>query len=815
MKFTIDWLKDHLETTASAAEIISTLERTGLPCENNVFAHPSWETIKIVRIIAKEKHPNADKLNLYTIEMLPENGLKTPLEQRKIVCGDSSLEIGNCVPYAAPGTIIPKTETAIKMAEIRGISSPGMLCSAQELLLPIERSGVLRCFDEDFGLSIAQAFESVAILEIEVTPNRGDVMSVRGIARNLAFHGLGHLKPLEISQIPEKNSEQKLIEIAPESFNENQCLGINVAKMTHKCGKTVAKISKRLELVGITPTELDLVDLSNYVAHEIGQPMHTFDFDKLEKSKKNEPILKISNLAKMAEFTALNGQEINLEPGTLVISDQKNVVSWPGIIGGNLSKIDENSSEILLETGVFKVDSIQRRRQKLYTTASRRFEYGVDIDNLTNALGRFCFLLGKSATFCEKIELKPKKEIKFEILTLTKILGQKIGQNSQKNWTFEDLKSRLEPRGFVFKNQTENDCTIEIPSYKFFDISTQNCIVEEFATGFYDEIQSQNLPLKNQNFQDKTLAETLSETAIQAGFNECVHFSISSLESPIFEINKTKRELANASNQNYCILRGSLIPQLLKTISWHKNNSYNFTQFFECGLIYGNFSAENDFKKTQENSKFYPDGTKKIQPILGTFIGKNDEKTQKTIFTAVSQNHESLLKILYTFFEKTGLDSGFLMVESEQNHLQNGKKIYSNSQKNEQILIGSIGKIHPKIAAEFELKDIFALEIYIENFTANLRRKKYKKTTDQVPIYKDISFKIEPNFEIGKLTNFLKNQGYNCEIFDIYPTKNLQNSKSVGLRFVFEENKILTTEEINQKIAKIISIVEKEFKITI
>lgn len=867
MKFTFDWLKEHLDTNASILEIINALERMGLPCENNVFAHPSWHIISIAKIIAKEAHPNADKLNLYTIEFI-ETETKE-IVQRKIVCGDGSLEIGNCVPYAQPGTVIPKTNTAIKLSAIRGIESPGMLCSAQELELPIPNTGVLKCDFSDFGKTIAQAFESTAIIEVEVTPNRGDILSIRGIAKNLAFQNLGTLKPLEIEPCQVENSSQKLVTIDESSFCENQCMGIHVARINYSANATNAKIAKRLALVDINPTGIDLIDATNYVAHEIGQPMHAFDFAKLSHENTNSPILNVENLPEPTAYTALNGIEMILEKGTLVIKDQAQIVSWPGVIGGDGSKITTSSKEILLETGIFKIDSIQRRKHKIYTMSSKRFEYGVDIDNLGNAIGRFCFLLGAKPIAYEKIELKPKKEIKFELKTLTKILGYKplnlpynidsifdllqpaaneneamaanenisyvetdshshkyethleihqfpLENDENSMWTIQDLKEKLQPRGFIFKNETKTDCVIEIPSYKFFDIKTQNCIVEEFAIGDYENIESENLvPKSYPNWKEKSKADTLIEVACENGFNECVHFSITNLENAKFQLDQNKRSISNASNNNYSILRGTMIPQLLKTASWHKNNCYDFCKFFEHGLIYGDFSNETDERKETNANQLKKNSADTLDLNSLLDLRLNDFSTQKTIFTAIAPEHESLLKILYTFLEKANLDSNITMENSAFAWHDGGKKIYINhAQKNEKILIGTIGKIAREITKEFDLKTYFALEIFTENIEHNCKKKKVKKPMTQMPIYKDVSFKIPADFEIGKLTSFLKGRGYVFTIFDIYPTKNLQEQKNLGLRFMFEENSQITTDELNAKIEKITIIVKKEFEVT-
>lgn len=741
MKFTLSWLKEHLETNATFENIVEKLELLGFPCEYKQKTPSAWNEIEIVQIIGKEKHPNADKLNLYEIKKADGSILK-------IVCGDSSLEISDCIPYAKPGVVIPLHEKPIKTATIRGVESAGMLCSGSELMLPIISSGVLKCSREDFGKSIAQSWEHDGIIEIEVTPNRADMLSIRGIARTLSFHALGKLIPLELIDFSNLDLSKQHKNYINSSIQSEDCSALGLTYIEYSPKPTKSLYVNRLLLCGFSPTNIDVVDLTNYTMHEIGHPMHAFD------SKKINGTLIIKNLEKEEKFKTLSGKEIELQVGTLVISDDKKILSWPGVIGGDSSKIDSNSTSFLLEAGMFKIDSIQRRQHAINTNAAKLFERNVDPLAFKITLSRYCFLLDVKPIWYEFFAKDFSKEIDFDLSYIEKILGIKISQ--------EELRNKLEPRGFKF-----NGSKISIPSYKYYDIQTQNCIVEEFAAGEYDKIKSINLPPRTAKIYELNSVQKLAQEALNLGFFETLNFSTTLLEHPRFELKEHNRKIINALSANYSMLRGTQIPQLLRILAWHKRNAYNYECFFESGPVY---------------------------------LEKQEE-----CFTAIALEFESLLSIFYNFLNREELEfpkTSYISVP----WLSDGISFFEKDS-----LIATCGEICSDILKEFDLKKVFAIQIWPERFS--LKKKSYHVFTDQMPIYKDISFKLPAFFKTGDLTDFLKDLGYIFEVFDIYPSKSLECERNFGLRFMFQEKSTLLSEEILARIEKIKTQIEKRFGI--
>ncbi|WP_342261887.1 phenylalanine--tRNA ligase subunit beta [Alphaproteobacteria bacterium endosymbiont of Tiliacea citrago] len=730
MKVTMNWLKDYLETELTYKEIIKNLNKLGFELKKDYSSPALWKSIEIVKIIEKNKHANAEKLNLYSIQ-------KKTGEILTIVCGDSNLEINNFVPYAMPGTVMPSGIT-LTTATIRGIDSPGMLCSAKEINLPSQDNGVLKCAEEDWGKSIAEAYESEAIFEIELTPNRGDALSIFGLARILANEDLGILKEPKEKEF--SLSEQQFFEI-----KSSDCRGLICTFCQHEPKSTPNKIIKRLMLTEHAILNLDVIDLTNYLSHDLGLPLHVFDYDKI----KNNPC-SIENLTEEQEFETLAQQKIKFKKDTLVFKSGENIISWPAVIGGENSKVDENTKNILLEAGVFPKDSMQRRKNGVITSAVKKAEYGFDP-----------FILKKvSNRFFEELNLKPisqqykpfleTKKIPFNFSKVKEILGSNIQE--------EDFKKIMIKKGFTFNS----DETITPPSYKFFDITTENCIIEEFAIARYDSIYSINLSPRYASTINKE-KNYLSELSLNCGFNECKNISLGKLENENFQISTENRKVINYSNQNYSVLRGSLIPDLLKNASWHVKNQQKIYNFFEIGLIYGDF-----------------------------------ENKQTQMYTAISNNTEDLRILLSKILNKKQIEKKvFSREDTLIAHAKYATSFYFNNEK-----FAALSAIKPQILKEFGLKEYYALEIFPEKLI--VENGSLNNNLESAPIYQDITFKLSEQVSASKVTNFLNFRNLDYKILIVYPNNNINEERKLTVQLKLEQKENETKEQINEKIENLI-----------
>ncbi len=730
----LEWLKEFLETDLTINEIVDNFEKTGFSVENFYIRSESLKNIKIVKILEKHKHPNADKLNLYKIVNF-ENVEST------IVCGDSSLSVGNYVPYAAPGTFIPLNNFQIKTVKIRGIESPGMLCSSKEMMLPFDKNGVLVCDPADFGKSIFELYDDV--IEIETTPNKGNMLSIQGVANHLSYNFAEcKLKPLNLfntDNIPEK----KLFNI-----KNNNCSALSALSFRMQPAETKSYIKKRLQLIKINPTNLNFADLTNYVAHEIGQPMHAFDHDKIDGKE-----IIYQSLEKPENFETLGGQSIILEQNSLVFKDKKKIISWPGIIGGQNSKITSESENILIESGIFKIDSLQRRKNKIQTSAAKKFECGTNYENPEIAIKRFLYLLNDKfeVTGKQNFYFKPEKKILFNPTLCKKILNIE--------YSTEYIKQKLLKQNFKVEEQN-GLLLIEPSSEKYFQIETENCIIEEIAE--VDKIDA--IPLSYKKIKQEKGNLQIKSCALNSGFFEVYNFSLQE-EQKDFDAESKQVKVANFDNINYSHLRISLIPGILKIIQWHQNNNYNYKNFFEIGEIY----------KTE---------------------------SQETIFTAICESFEKIHHLLSLIFQSNQLVNPDFE-ENSLSYYQDGMTIKQNNNA-----IGYIGKIKTTITEKYGLKNYFALELKVD-LLKNLKKFSYEKPGKQMPIYKDLCFKLHPNLMISNLLKEMEKE-QKCYITDVYPNPILNTEKNVTLRFIFESDETLNNEQINEKLENIkITALEK------
>ncbi|MBC7987378.1 MAG: phenylalanine--tRNA ligase subunit beta, partial [Sphingomonadaceae bacterium] len=365
MKLTLDWLRDHLETDADLATIVETLTRIGLEVESVSNPGEKLGDFTIARVISAERHPQADKLSLLRVD----TGAGDPVQ---VVCGAPNARAGLIGVFAAPGMHIPGSDLTLKVAEIRGVESRGMLCSERELELSDEHEGIIELpEDAPVGEKYAQwAGLDDPVVEVAVTPNRQDCMGLRGIARDLAAAGLGALKPLDI---PTSDSlgESKIEIRTDDSEGCPAFFGRTVSNVVN--GASPEWMRRRLNAVGQRPISA-LVDITNYVMLDHGRPLHVYDRTKLSGAL-------VARKAREGESVeALNGKIYTLDPSMTVIADDAGVHDIGGIMGGEHSGVTEATTEIVIECAWFDPASIALTGQKLglMSDARARFERGVD-----------------------------------------------------------------------------------------------------------------------------------------------------------------------------------------------------------------------------------------------------------------------------------------------------------------------------------------------------------------------------------------------------------------------------------------------------
>jgi phenylalanyl-tRNA synthetase beta chain len=570
MKFTLSWLKDHLETDASAAEIADKLTAIGLEVEALSSPAEALAPFRVARVLTAEKHPQADKLQVLSVDA----GTGAAIQ---VVCGAPNARAGMLGVFGPPGAYIPGSDLTLKVAAIRGVESRGMMCSARELELGEDHDGIIELpADAPVGAAFADfAGLDDPLFDVAITPNRQDCMGVRGIARDLAAAGMGALKPLAVPQI--EGSFPCPVPVAIE--DPDGCpafFGRAIRGLTN--GASPEWMQRRLKAAGQRPISA-LVDITNYVMIDLGRPSHAYDVAKLSGGLTARP-------ARPGETVlALNEKEYALEPFMTVIADDARVHDIGGIMGGEESGVDAATAEVMLEIAYFTPGRIARTGQALGLTsdARSRFERGVDPGFLDEGLavltGLILDICGGEASAAIRVGQPPveRRTIRFDYGRTAGLAGLDVPELRQ--------RAMLESLGFdVDGNQ------VTVPTWRR-DVEGPADLVEEVAriTGF-DQVPSTPLERAPGVAQPTATRAQLLErrvrrSAAARGLDEAVTWSfISEAEAEAF--GGADWRLANPISEDMKVMRPSLLPGLIAAARRNLDRGASSVRLFEIGRRY-------------------------------------------------------------------------------------------------------------------------------------------------------------------------------------------------------------------------------------
>jgi len=422
MKFTLSWLKEHLDTKYNESKIIEKLTDIGLEVESFENVSSEFDSFKVARIINAEQHPNADRLKVCDVDI----GQKDTV---KVVCGAPNAKKDLLTVYASPDSIIPKNKIKLAISKIRGVTSYGMLCSEAELNLSNESEGIIELSQNKYSKKIGKNFfknVSEKVVDLSITPNRPDCLGIRGVARDLATAGAGKLKNISKSKIKKEGLQN--IKVSIKKDKNQGCTIFGSCLIKGVSNKESPKwLKDKIESIGQKPISA-IVDVTNYVMLDLNRPLHAYDSDKIDKE------IIVRNSEKGEAFEALDNKEYKLEDDMCVISDKSGVLGLGGIIGGTRSGTEFNTKNILLESAYFNPKSIRKTSKllNLDTDAKFRFERGIDPASIEIGLTRAAQLItdicgGKISKFdIQKIEKDKKNKIKFKTTLFERIAGFKI-----------------------------------------------------------------------------------------------------------------------------------------------------------------------------------------------------------------------------------------------------------------------------------------------------------------------------------------------------------------------------------------------------
>jgi phenylalanyl-tRNA synthetase beta chain len=573
MKFTLSWLKEHLETDASLDEVVETLTRIGLEVEGVENAAEKLAPFTVAKVLTAERHPQADKLQVLTVD----SGTG---ETVQVVCGAPNARAGMKGVFGAPGAYVPGSDLTLKVAAIRGVESRGMMCSIRELELGDEHDGIIELpEDAPVGARFADyAGLDDPVIDVAVTPNRQDCMGVHGIARDLAAAGLGTLKPIEVRELP--GSFPCPVEIRTDDSEGCPAFFGRVIRGVSN-GPSPAWLQQRLKAVGQRPISA-LVDMTNYLMLSYGRPLHVYDLAKLTGA------IVARRAADGEEIVALNGKTYRLAASMTVIADEAMVHDIGGIMGGEHSGVTEETTDILIECAYFDPEHIALTGQQLGLTsdARSRFERGVDPAFLDTGLALATQLAvklaGGEASEIVRAGEPPRhqKVVDYRPARALELGGVEIAEARQK-----DILSRL---GFAVEEA--KPWRVSVPSWRR-DVDGAADIVEEVTRihGF-DAIEAVPLPrsagvARPTATAGQRLERKVRRAAATRGLNEAVTWSFVS-EAEAAPFGGSAWTLENPISEELKAMRPSLLPGLLSAARRNLARGAESVRLFEVGRRY-------------------------------------------------------------------------------------------------------------------------------------------------------------------------------------------------------------------------------------
>ena len=792
MKFTLNWLKDHLETSKDLNTIVETLTNIGLEIENVEDKSKTFNDFTVAEVLKAEQHPDADRLKVCSV--------KTIDGTFQVVCGAPNARTGMKGIFAPENSFIPGTGVKLKKSKIRGVESCGMLVSEREMGISDEHDGII---EVDAKYKLGEKFIEVfnlddPVIEINITPNRGDCLSIRGIARDLAAAGLGTLKEnARIKSIP--GTFESPIKWEKEFSGDEEYLCPGVAgryfkNVTNK--ESPLWLQQRLKAIGLRPISA-LVDITNYITYDLGRPLHVYDADKIEGN------LKMRFAKKNETCLTLDEEKRECTSDMIVISDNKQLHGIGGVMGGLDSGCSLDTKNVFLEVALFDPISVTKtgRHLKLQSDARYRFERGIDatsiewgVDAATNMITDLC---GGEVSDSVKTKVLDNKQSKitFNTSKVKSLGGLEINNDKQ--------KSILESLGFniVEKN---NIFEITVPSFRP-DIEGEADIVEEILRIYgFDEIPLTDVSDKL-NKKDVLSSELKSFYKIKRiianqGYLEAVTWSFMD-EKVAKLVSGDQIEIKNPISADLSVMRPSNIPNLLNAINLNKSKVVNNGKLFEVGPI---FDAALENKQTN----------------VATAIGYG--KINGGNWNSINQDFDvfAIKSDLMRILKSLNVPIDNLLYEKIDNKVFHPGK--SSSLRIGKNVLANFGELNPILLKSLDINNsVVAFEIFTDTLAQFLGKKTSTISAfDNNPfqmVERDFAFlfpkSVKANDIINKIKKIDKKIIEKVSIFDVYEGEKINSDlKSIAIRVLLQPiEKTFSDEEIENISNQIIDTVITNF----
>jgi phenylalanyl-tRNA synthetase beta chain len=788
MLISLDWLKEYVDINEDVMELENALTMIGQEVEAIEEQGQHLDNVVVGQIVEYGKHPDADKLTLLKVNVGEENPLQ-------IICGAPNHKLGDKVIVARIGAILPG-DFKIKKAKVRGVESEGMLCSEVELGIGTEAEGIsILSEDAPIGQDIRTylGLDDV-IFELEITPNRPDCLSHIGIAREVAAYYDRKVKypTADIRTITGSAGINVDIE------DEARCKRYTTRILKNvKVGESPEWLKRRLKAIGLRPIN-NIVDVTNYIMFEYNQPMHAFDNNKLEGAK-----IVVREAAKGEKITTLDGEERELNSGELVIADTEKAIAIAGIMGGENSEVDENTTEILLEVAYFTPENIRKTAKNLglSSDSSYRFERGIDVDNTLVVLERASSLI-QSITDCDivadyvdaYIDPYTPREVSLDMEKLNRFVGKEI--------ELDTVGQILNGLNMQIKTMGDNKILVTPPSYRN-DITRSADLYEEIIRMYGFENIEDKMPIEN--IKAGTVDEEFETTDISKkhlrdmGLQEVINYSF----IPRGILKKLKVEaktidIKNPINEDMVTLRPTLMYGLLSNIRDNFNRNITDLKIFEVS-------------RTFTKAEVLADEVVKVGIALAG-------REERDLWDAKPE--------AYDFYDLKGYVEGFLtdmgMTRYQLKRTEN--KSYHPGRAVDIFIgrdyIGSFGEVHPDVAEVMGISKerVYLAELELAKIVKYGKTKiKYEKIVKYPAVNRDLAILMDRETLVGDMIGDIKKSSKLIEsvsLFDIYVGDKVEaDKKSVAINILMRKaTGTLEENEVTATVEKILGLIKKKYK---
>lgn len=790
MKISENWLRTWVNPAIDSEKLSDQLTMLGLEVDDLSPAAKPFTGVVVGEVLTVEQHPDADRLRVTTVNI----GSGEPLQ---IVCGAPNVRAGMKAPVATIGAVLPG-DFKIKKGKLRGVESQGMLCGASEIDLEDKIDGLLELpADAPVGVNIREYLDlDDNVIDISITPNRGDCFSIRGIAREIGVINQLPVTAPEIKEVAASIADEKKVVVSTEGCP--RYLG-RVIKNVNTKAATPEWMERALARSGIRQHSI-LVDITNYVLMELGQPLHAFDGAKVQGA------VQVRQATAGEKLILLNEQEVELQDDVMVIADDEKALAIAGIMGGLSSSVTDETTEIFLESAFFAPLHIagRARRFGLHTDASQRYERGVDFELPLIAIHRASQLISELAggefgpiTVAENAAVLPTRDaIELEQAQVDQLLGYSVDSDF-----ITDALTRL---GCEVTVKAQGQWSVVPPSHRY-DMAIYQDLIEEVARIHgYDNIQI-SLPVidtKLAKYQDQFEVAQLRQTLVTLGYQEAISFSFADLKLEK-QLNAAVNPLAlaNPISSDLAVMRSTLLSSLIPCVQYNINRQQSRVRFFELGLRfdYQNAASIHDLKQIPTLAMIAV-GAKTAESWHG--------KPQAMDFFDLKGEVEELLA------------AGRVQVEyvrSERSWLHPGQsaEILVNGQS-----IGYLGRLHPSLENELDLGTTWVAELdqqavlqtYVSNFTELSRFPSVRR---------DIALLISDKINVSEIQQLIEKTGgellHSTWLFDVYTGQGVEAGKrSLAFALLWQHpTRTLEDAEIKSGMDNILQVLENTYQATL